>query len=105
MFGYDAEEIVGKDPADLIVTEDGMDRRKEFRERATAGEAITTEVERVTADSPRTFILHIIPFSGSDGRGGGMYAWYTDISARQAREQVIEGLQSTAISLMEATTG
>jgi PAS domain S-box-containing protein len=104
VFGYDAGEIVGTDPADVIVPDEKMDRHREFRERATAGETITTEVERLTTDGPRTFLLHIIPFIAGDSRIGGMYAWYTDISDRRAREQMVEQLHRTTDGLMEATT-
>ena len=104
VFGYDTDEVVGRDPAEVIVPAEGMERHEEFRERSMAGETVTTEVERITTDGPRTFILHIIPFTEGHGRVAGMYAWYTDISERRGRERVIEELHRTTDGLMEAET-
>jgi PAS domain S-box-containing protein len=86
VFGFDSGEIVGEDPADSIVPTDGMDAHERFRQRAKAGETITTEVERMTTDGPRPFLMHIIPFSEGGEQVTGMYVWYTDISTRTERQ-------------------
>ncbi len=87
VFGYDAEEVIGMDVAEVVVPDEGKERHEEFRERATAGEPTTEVVERLTTDGPREFLLHIIPY-GMEGKGAdGWYAWYTEITERKEREQ------------------
>ncbi|MFT4882667.1 MAG: PAS domain S-box-containing protein [Natronomonas sp.] len=104
VFRYEAEEIIGQDVADVVVPENGADRHEEFRKRAVAGETVVSEVERITADGPRTFILTIVPFGADEEPADGWYAWYTDVTEHRERERVIEELHSTTNALMEATT-
>lgn len=104
VFGYEAEEIIGQDVADIVVPEDGADRHEEFRKRAVAGETVVSEVERITADGPRTFILTVVPFEDDEEPADGWYAWYTDITEHRERERVIEELHNTTDALMEAET-
>ncbi len=104
VFGYDAEEVVGKDPTDLIVPEEGRGRHEAFRRQAAAGETIVSEVTRVTAHGPRTFLLQVVPYGREQTQADGLYAWLTDISVRQNREQAIENLHTTVQSIMEART-
>ena len=104
VFGYEDEEIIGQDVADVVVPENGSDRHEEFRRRAVAGETVVTEVERVTADGPRLFRLTIVPFGADDEPADGWYAWYMDITEHREREQVIEKLHRTTEALMEAET-
>lgn len=86
VFGFDATEILGEDPADRIVPEDKMSEHETFRRRAKAGETIITEVERKTTDGTRPFLMHVIPFTGGGEQAVGTYVWYTDISGRRKRE-------------------
>jgi len=104
VFGYAADEIIGQDVADAVVPESGLDRHEEFRRRAIAGETVVTEVERVTADGLRTFLLTIVPFGADAKPADGWYAWYTDVTEHRERERIIEELHSTTNALMEATT-
>ncbi|MFB6189103.1 MAG: GAF domain-containing protein [Halapricum sp.] len=102
VFEYEAAAVVGRDIADVIVPEDGMAQHEEFRKLAAAGEPTTAEIERVTADGPHRFVLHLIPYGAGQGHADGWYAWYTDITGH--REGAIEELHRTADALMEATT-
>ncbi|MFB6253149.1 MAG: PAS domain S-box protein, partial [Halobacteriaceae archaeon] len=87
VFGYQAEEVIDRPVTEVIVPEEGIATYEEFREQALAGETVTAEVERITADGPREFLLHIIPYGTEDDRVHGTYAWFTDITERKEREQ------------------
>jgi PAS domain S-box-containing protein len=108
VFGYDTEAVVGKEPSQLIVPEKGMDRHEQFRNRAAAGETFVREVERVTADGPRTFLLHIIPYGIDESDADGLYAWLTDITGRRQRkhqlqlmEQLVEEMNDGAVIVQD----
>ena len=104
VFGYETGDVVGEDIADVVVPDDGMGVHEAFREKTTAGEPTVAEVERLTVDGLRTFLLHLVPHGSDERPADGWYAWYTDISERRKREQAIEDLHSTTAALMETTT-
>ncbi|MFB6173794.1 MAG: PAS domain S-box protein [Halobacteriales archaeon] len=103
VFGFTAETVVGHDIADVLVPDDEYDQHRTFRDATDTG-PILEEVTRITADGPRDFLLHIIPYGTEGDRVDGWYAWYTDITERKAREQAIEELHDTARSCMQAGT-
>ncbi|QAU14158.1 PAS domain S-box protein [Halorubrum sp. BOL3-1] len=103
VFNYDTEAVVGKDPSEFLVPEKDLNRHEEFRERANTGNTFVAEVDRITADGPRTFLLQMIPYGLDDSRADGLYACYTDISERSERERAITKLHQATNELMEAT--
>jgi len=100
-FGYTAEDVIGTDVAEILVPDDGRAAHEEFRERAMAGESITTEVERITADGPREFLLHVIPYGVTDDTIEGTYAWYMDITDRKERKREIDRQNSILRTILE----
>lgn len=91
VFDLESAAIVGTDIAERIVPEDVRARHETFRRRALAGEQFTADVERLTADGRRKFILHVVPYGGTDqGGASGYCAWYTDIEERERREQELQ---------------
>ncbi|MFB6110536.1 MAG: PAS domain S-box protein [Halodesulfurarchaeum sp.] len=87
VFGYEAAAVLDTDVTETIVPEDERADHEDYRKRAMAGESITAEVERLTADGRRQFLLQVIPY-GLDGSGPeGTYVWYTDITERTERER------------------
>ncbi|ERH01263.1 MAG: PAS sensor histidine kinase [Halonotius sp. J07HN6] len=100
-FGYTAEEIIGTDVAEILVPDDGMVAHDQFRERVEGGESITTEVERITADGPREFLLHVIPYGVAGDTIEGTYAWYMDITDRKQREREIDRRNSILRTILE----
>lgn len=100
-FGYTEEEVIGTDVAEVLVPDDGRAAHEEFRERTMAGESITTEVERMTADGPREFLLHVIPYGVTDDTIEGTYAWYMDITDRKQRTREMDRQNSILRTILE----
>jgi len=94
VFGYERDEIVGTGATELLVPDDGVGEHVAFRDRAEAGETMTAEVERQTADGRREFVVHIIPFGGDEGRPDGIYVWYLDVTERNERQRELERNQA-----------
>jgi len=90
VFGYSAEQVIGSDVADALVPPEGLDEHKQYRQRALAGESVIAEVKRETATGVREFLLHVIPFGTADDDPEYTFAWYTDITERNARKQELE---------------
>jgi len=101
VFGYESGEVIGTDVTEAIIPDDEMADHEEFQTRATAGEPITTEVERMTADGRRKFLLHIIPYGWDSDGPEGTYAWYTDITDRKQREQQLERTNTVLRTIVE----
>ena len=101
IFGYSSEEVVGTDVAEAIVPDDQIVDHKKYREQAMAGEAVTTEVERVTAQGPREFLLDVIPYKTVENNIHGTYSWYRDITDRKQREQEVNRANSILRTVLE----
>jgi len=104
VFGYEEGVVVGRNVADVVVPEGGRAAFEAVRDRSTRGETVVTDVERLTADGPRDFFLHTIPYGTDADHTLGVYAWYTDITERKAYERAIDGLHDTAHAIMRAET-
>ncbi|MXR40592.1 GAF domain-containing protein [Halobaculum sp. WSA2] len=103
-FGYDPNEAVGSDIADVVVPPERVDDHRRLRSQIAEGESILAEVVRETADGEREFLLSGIPW-GSDGdRADGWYVWHVDISERKRRANAIEELHDATGALVEAET-
>ncbi|MFB6253878.1 MAG: PAS domain S-box protein [Halobacteriaceae archaeon] len=101
VFGYEQNEIIGKDVGEVLVPEYERDRYTEFRDQVRSGEATVGEVERITDEGTREFLLHIIPYGVEEGLADGWYAWYTDISDRKVRERKLQRYQKLVDSMLD----
>jgi len=103
-FGYDPDEVVGSDVADVVVPPERIDDHRRLRSQIAEGESILAEVVRETADGEREFLLSGIPW-GTDGeRADGWYVWHVDVSERKRRANAIEELHGATGALVEAET-
>lgn len=101
VFGYESGEVIGTDVTETIIPDGEMADYEEFRKRTMAGESITTEVERMTADGRRRFLLYIIPYGQDIDGPEGTYAWYTDITDRKQHEQQLERTNTVLQTIVE----
>jgi len=83
VFGYDAEEAVGRSLDDLITPDCERETAERLNEQVRAGERVDAEVRREAADGVRDFLLRNAEVSGSPGN----YVIYTDITERKERER------------------
>ncbi len=104
VFGYESETIIGENIAKVIIPAAEKDRYEEIRTRATAGESITAEVERCTANGARKFLLHIVPYGLEEDHVNGTYCWYTDITKLKGHERKLTALHDVADDLTRAET-
>lgn len=84
IFGYTADELLGTSLDDVVVPEGSEVEAEKFNRRGHAGERISEEVTRETADGPRDFLLRSVHLDD-----GVAYAVYTDISERKNRERAL----------------
>ena len=101
IFEYTSEEIVGTDITETIVPDDRIADHKEYREQVMAGEAVSTETERMTVRGPREFLLDVIPYVAVEGTVHGTYSWYRDITDRKQREQAVDRANSILRTVLE----
>jgi len=101
IFEYTSEEVVGTDVAEAIVPDDRIADNKEYDEQVMAGEAASTETERMTARGPRDFLLDVIPYEVVEGTVHGTYSWYRDITDRKQREQEVNRTNSILRTILE----
>ena len=87
-FGYDGRELRGEDVDDYIVPEDAVEEAEQYNENVASGGRIHGEVERLTADGRRDFILHAVANDVGDQTRG--YGIYTDITEQKQRRRELE---------------
>ncbi|MFB6311944.1 MAG: PAS domain S-box protein, partial [Salinirussus sp.] len=102
-FGFEREEIIGSDPAETIVPEEGLDQHFAIREGMARGKPIEMEVSRITVNGPRTFLLQAIPYGEPEGGRAGYYAWYIDITERTEQEDELAHQRSLLESVIETS--
>jgi len=84
-FGYDADEVAGESLDEYIVPPESADEAASFNEQLANGERVQTEVERVTADGSRHFLLQVTPLEVGEANAPG-YAIYSDVTEQRERE-------------------
>jgi PAS domain S-box-containing protein len=90
-FGVDPETVVGESANDVIVPA-GEDRESTtIDERVRAGETVTAELQRETADGPRDFLFRGVPFE-TDRVPDRAFGIYTDVTDRRRRERHLQVL-------------
>ena len=87
-FGYDGRELRGESVDDYIVPEDSVEEAEQYNDSIAAGDRIHGEVERLTADGRRDFILHAVANEVGDQTRG--YGIYTDITEQKQRRRELE---------------
>ncbi|MDH5021110.1 GAF domain-containing protein [Halobacterium rubrum] len=89
VFGYTETELVGENIDEYIVPPSRTEEADLYNEKLKAGQNINVEVQRLTADGPRDFLLDVVPFRLEEPNVQG-YAMYTDITERKERERELE---------------
>ncbi|WP_458209991.1 PAS domain S-box protein [Haladaptatus sp. NG-SE-30] len=89
IFGFTADEVVGRPVDDVVVPSAFTDEAAEINRRARAGEYLEAEVKRNTAYGVRDFLLRPIPTRLGES-SEEYYVVYTDITGRKEREQELE---------------
>lgn len=88
LFGYEPETAIGQPVESLLVPEDASESAAEQYRSIAAGAQLDHEVERLTVDGVRPFLLRNVPFSESDSTEG--YLIYTDIVDMKERQRLLE---------------
>ncbi|WP_267641007.1 PAS domain S-box protein [Haloarchaeobius amylolyticus] len=101
VFGYDAEEMVGRDLDEVIHSPDRRDIGREYNQRVAAGESFEAEGARMTADGPREFLMQSVRVGDGSDRA---YFVYTDITERKQREKVLRMMHDATREMMLAET-
>ncbi len=89
VFGYTEAELVGENIDEYIVPPSRTEEADLYNQKLKAGQNINVEVQRLTADGPRDFLLDVVPFRLEEPNVQG-YAMYTDITERKERERELE---------------
>ena len=94
MFGYTAEEAVGR-PISLLAAPDRYAEQREIISRLRSGGAVTLETVRVAKDGRAVnVILNAAPIMEAPGHMVGISATLTDISERKRAEEQRERLRA-----------
>ena len=89
-FGHRTAAIAGENLDEYVVPDNAETDVKAYNQRLQRGLSLHDEVQRVTVDGIRDFILHIVPHDVDRETARG-YAIYTDITDRKRRERELEG--------------
>src|SRR5690606_20049077 len=100
MFGYTAEEAVGRQVNDLIVPDERRDEGLDLTTRVARGERIECETVRRRKDGSLLDVSILgRPFLLGDGRSAA-YGIYRDISARKRTERNLRFLAEASAALV-----
>ena len=100
VFGYDAEQAVGRNLDDLVVPPNRVEEGHDISRRTRAGQHVEAELVRQTADGLGTFRHQSIPLT-VDGETH-QYAIYTSVTERRRREATLERLHHATRALYDA---
>ncbi|MFW5939208.1 MAG: GAF domain-containing protein [Halolamina sp.] len=84
-FGYAAADVVGASLDDYIVPPEESAGAAQYNDRIAEGDRVQAEVERLTADGPKHFLLQVTPLEVGEENVPG-YAIYTDVTEQRERE-------------------
>ena len=87
LFGYTAEEAIGKTIESLIVPEDLQEESRRFRELLKRGERLSAETVRRRKDGKRLNVSFVAAPVSVEGREPEVYCIYRDITERKRAEE------------------
>ena len=100
VFGVAEADVLGESLDDYIIPAMDREDAQELNGRLKAGEHVERELERLTADGPRTFLLRAVPFTvDGEPRAHGIYL---DITDRTQYEKRLHTLHDAARDLLAA---
>ncbi len=85
-FGQDGTDLEGRALEEVVVPEDDRDEARNINRAVQSNGFIEREVQRITDDGPRTFLLRANIVEFPDGTVEGL-GTYIDITERKRREQ------------------
>lgn len=104
VFGYDAEEIKGRDIDDLITPEEKLEEGVKNTNKNIAGEEVELETVRKTKENKRIFVsIHSFPIKLDKGQIG-IYAIYNDITDRKETEKKLKRQKAYFQQLFDEST-
>jgi PAS domain S-box-containing protein len=87
LFGYTAEEVLGKNVNSLIVPEESLCESEELRDALKRGERINAETIRQRKDGKRLTVSYVAAPVSVEGSRLEIYGIYRDISERKKSEE------------------
>ena len=104
VFGYQADEIKGKNIDDLITPEEKLDEGIRYTKKNIAGQEVKLETIRKTKKGKRIFVsLHSFPINLEKGQIG-IYAIYNDITERKETEKKLRRQKAYFQQLFDEST-
>jgi PAS domain S-box-containing protein len=94
LFGFTAEESIGRRLPELILPDDQIDEALTTREAIRSGERVSAECERLRKDGSRVHIALTASPVTMEGRMIGVYTIHRDITERKLAEAEQERLQA-----------
>jgi PAS domain S-box-containing protein len=102
LFGYAADEAVGRSIYELIVPDDRLEEARRLRARShLKGERIEFETVRRTKDGARVPVLAVGTSIRVEGRQFAQYLIYRDITARQKLEGELRRTEAYLLAAQE----
>jgi two-component system NarL family sensor kinase len=99
LFGYTAQETLGRPFSELIVPGELRDRFKRYTEMALQGQRVDAEDVRQRKDGSRLYVhLVSVPVCMPNGRTA-IYAMYRDITERKDAEEALHALSGRLLRL------
>lgn len=103
LFGYSAEEAVGRSLAELIIPADRREEAVHFNDRVLTGESVSVDSVRLRKDGePVQVSVRGIPMQLEDGTVG-LYGIYRDISGQRRAEAELAAAEAHYRRLFEAS--
>jgi PAS domain S-box-containing protein len=87
LFGYTADEAVGRNISSLILPEDRRDECESLRELLKRGERVNAEIVRRQKDGKRLTVSFVAAPVSVEGNGAEIYGIYRDITERKRGEE------------------
>src|SRR5690606_26303826 len=104
LYGYTAEDVIGRAPAELTVPPEGLAEAQELGRRTARGEQVRAEVVRLRKDGTRIHVaLHCIPVMVGEDRLG-LYTISRDLSSEVEVREAVERREERFRALIENAT-
>ncbi|HXD75381.1 MAG TPA: ATP-binding protein, partial [Vicinamibacterales bacterium] len=105
LFGYPEAEIAGKVIASLLVPADSVSESNRIAASGLTGASATTTTHRRRKDGTLVDVeVTFVPFTSSDNRPAGAYAFYRDLSAQRAAERHLRAQYAVIEALAHSPT-